>query len=87
MRRTLIAVIALIVVALAANTFWVDSKTRAAAARDGGQIIDTPVVATNVRVEGAGPAIVLLHGFGAAIDWWDDVAQRSRPIISLSALI
>lgn len=74
MRRTLIAVIALIVVALAANTFWVDSKTRAAAARDGGQIIDTPVVATNVRVEGAGPAVVLLHGFGAAIDWWDDVA-------------
>ena len=45
------------VVALAANTFWVDSKTRAAAARYGGQIIDTPVVPANVRVEGAGPAI------------------------------
>jgi pimeloyl-ACP methyl ester carboxylesterase len=74
MRRMLIALIVLAVIVLAANTYWVDSKTRAAAARDGGQIIDTPIVPANVRVEGGGPAIVLLHGFGAAIDWWDDIA-------------
>jgi pimeloyl-ACP methyl ester carboxylesterase len=74
MSRMLIAVIVLIVLALAANTFWVDSKTRIAAARDDGQIIDTPVVPANVRVQGAGPPIVLLHGFGAAIGWWDDIA-------------
>jgi pimeloyl-ACP methyl ester carboxylesterase len=43
-------------------------------ARDGGQIIDTPIVPENVKADGAGPAITLLHGFGAAIDWWDDVA-------------
>jgi len=27
-----------------------------------------------VKVEGSGPAIVMIHGFGAAIDWWDDIA-------------
>jgi len=61
-------------VTLAANTFWVDAQTRRAAARDGGAIIDTPVVPANVQVQGSGPAIVLIHGFGAAIDWWDEIA-------------
>jgi pimeloyl-ACP methyl ester carboxylesterase len=70
----LIAVVVLSVIALVINTIWVDSKTRPAAPRDGGQIIDTPIVPANVKVEGAGPPIVLIHGFGAAIDWWDDVA-------------
>ena len=73
MKAVLVALV-LIAVALAGNTLWVDSRTRPAAARDGGEIIDTRVVPANVGVQGQGPAIVLLHGFGAAIDWWDEIA-------------
>jgi pimeloyl-ACP methyl ester carboxylesterase len=71
-------------ITLAGNTLWVNSKTRPAAPRDGGSIIDTSVVPANVKVEGAGPPIVLIHGFGAAIDWWDEIAptlaQKHRVI-------
>jgi hypothetical protein len=72
----IIAAVMLSIIALAFNTFWVDSKTRSAEPRDGGRIIDTPVLAANAKVEGMGSAIVLLHGFGAAIDWWDYIASE-----------
>jgi pimeloyl-ACP methyl ester carboxylesterase len=72
--RAIFIVMTLGVIALTVNTYWVDSETRAAAPRDGGQIVATAIVPANVKVEGAGAAIVLIHGFGAAIDWWDDVA-------------
>lgn len=62
------------VVVLTAYTIWVDSRTRPAAPRDGGKIIATSVEPANVKDEGKGPAILLIHGFGAAIDWWDDIA-------------
>jgi hypothetical protein len=61
MRPTIVVALTLSIVALAFNTFWVDSRTRAAAPRDGGRIIDTTVVPANAKAEGAGPAIVLLH--------------------------
>jgi pimeloyl-ACP methyl ester carboxylesterase len=64
-----------IVAALLGNMIWVDSRTRPASPRDGGRIIDTHVEPANVSLQGEGPAILLLHGFGAAIDWWDDVAS------------
>lgn len=67
------AAVVLFTVALFANAGWVDSQTRVAAPRDGGQIIDAGVIPANVKVEGAGPTIVLIHGFGAAIDWWDNI--------------
>jgi pimeloyl-ACP methyl ester carboxylesterase len=69
-------VVAVVVIGLAhiANMFWVDSQTRAAAPRDGGTIIETGIEPANVKVEGQGPPILLLHGYGGAIDWWDDVA-------------
>ncbi len=72
--KKLLAIIAICAVLLAVNTFWVDSQTRAAAPRDGGNIVSTGVVPANVKVEGTGPTIVLVHGFGGALDWWDDIA-------------
>ena len=38
--------------------------------------METGVVPANVKVEGEGPPIVLIHGFGAALDWWDEIAPR-----------
>src|SRR5262245_26011860 len=73
-RIRLIVLILIFAAALSANTIWVDSRTRTASPREGGKIIDTGVEPANVRVEGEGPAILLLHGFGAAINWWDSVA-------------
>ena len=60
---------------LAANTIWIDSRTRPASPRDGGKIINTGVEPANVTVDGQGSAILFLHGFGAAINWWDGVAS------------
>ena len=65
---------AALVAALEGNMIWVDSRTRPASPRDGGEIIDTDIERANVTVDGDGPPILLLHGFGAAINWWDDIA-------------
>jgi pimeloyl-ACP methyl ester carboxylesterase len=75
-RRVLLGLVVAIVVAAAliANTFWVDSQTRAAAPRDGGTIVETGIEPANVKVEGQGPPILLIHGYGGALDWWDDIA-------------
>jgi pimeloyl-ACP methyl ester carboxylesterase len=72
--KAVLVILVLIAAALAANTLIVDSRTRPAMARSGGRIIETPVVAANVAEAGTGPAIVMIHGFGAAIDWWDEIA-------------
>src|SRR5262245_52980486 len=71
-----LAIVLALAVALAANTVAVDAVTRAAAARNGGSVMETGVVPANVKVEGDGPPIVLIHGFGAALDWWDEIAPR-----------
>jgi pimeloyl-ACP methyl ester carboxylesterase len=72
--RVILGILALIAAALAANTLVVDSRTRAAMARSGGRFVETPVVGANVAEAGTGPAIAMIHGFGAAIDWWDEIA-------------
>lgn len=87
MKRTLFAIVSVCALLLVVNTFWVDMQTRAAAPRDGGQIIDTGIVPANVKVEGSGPTLVLIHGFGAAIDWWITSLRNSPEIIASSASI
>ncbi len=72
--KRVVVILAVCVIALAANAVWVTMETRPAAPRDGGAIFDTAVVPANVRIEGSGPTILMLHGFGAAIDWWDEIA-------------
>jgi pimeloyl-ACP methyl ester carboxylesterase len=69
-----VAILASLVVALAANTFLVNVETRTAAPRGGGRLVATDIAQANVRGEGEGPAVVLIHGFSAALDWWDDIA-------------
>jgi pimeloyl-ACP methyl ester carboxylesterase len=70
------AILVACAIALFANAHWVDSQTRAAAPRDGGHIMDTSIVTANIKVGGSGPTIVLIHGFGAAMDWWDGIAPQ-----------
>ena len=53
------------------NMVWVDGVTRAAAPRDDGRLVATPRIEANVRVEGEGPPLVLIHGFAASLGWWD----------------
>jgi pimeloyl-ACP methyl ester carboxylesterase len=72
----IMTIVALCTVALFANARWVDSQTRSASPRDGGQLIDGRVAWANVKVEGTGLTIVLIHGFGAAINWWDSIAPE-----------
>jgi hypothetical protein len=58
-----------VVLAVAArfvNALLVDRTSRAAASRDGGSLLDTGVVPANGLLEGDGPTIVLIRGFGAA---------------------
>jgi len=57
-----------------ANMVWVDGVTRTAAPRDGGRLVATPRIEANVRVEGEGPPLVLIHGFAASLGWWDQIA-------------
>lgn len=92
-RRWLVVllVLALVLTPLTVNAFLVDSATRAAAPRDGGTIVETSVVPANVKVEGAGSGtpIVLIHGFGAALDWWDEIAPTlaaERKVIRLDLI-
>ena len=71
-----IAIVVALAVALAANAIAVDGVTRAAMARSGGSVMATAVMPANFKAEGEGPPIVLIHGFGAALDWWDDPVIR-----------
>ncbi len=51
------------------------AQTRPGGARSGGELVKG-LLLTNVRVVGEGPAIVLIHGLTAAMDWWDPPPDR-----------
>jgi len=84
-------VLVLMVTPLTINALLVESAIRPAAPRDGGTVIETAVVPANVKVEGAGTGtpVILIHGFGAALDWWDEIAPAlaaERKVIRLDLI-
>ncbi|HUU24469.1 MAG TPA: alpha/beta hydrolase [Methyloceanibacter sp.] len=92
MRRGLmLLVVAVLTIAavLALNSMLVDIKTRPAMARSGGTLMETDIVTANVKVEGEGAPVVLIHGFGAALDWWDAITPelaRNHKVIRLDLI-
>lgn len=84
-----IVVLLAVAAALAVNVLLVGARTRPAEARSGGTLIDTDVVTANVKVEGKGSPIVLIHGFGAALDWWDEITPdlaRDHKVVRLDLI-
>ncbi|MGK2921854.1 MAG: alpha/beta fold hydrolase [Methyloceanibacter sp.] len=91
MARVLVAAVVVLTMAaaLAVNAMLVGLQTRPAMARSGGVLMETDIVTANVKVEGEGPPIVLIHGFGAALDWWDAIAPqlaRNHRVIRLDLI-
>jgi pimeloyl-ACP methyl ester carboxylesterase len=70
-----VAAVVAALAALLANWRIVDARVRNAQPRDGGKLIETDIVTANVKVEGAGRTIVMVHGFSAAIGWWDAISD------------
>src|ERR687895_1283322 len=90
MRRVLLALLVVLVVALAVNTVVTDRQTEAAQA-DAGRVIDLPGGDLQVREDGLqdGPAVVLLHGFACSLGWWDGVTPalaRNHRVIRFDLL-
>lgn len=77
MRRVLLGLLVLLVVALAVNTVVTDRETEAAQA-DAGRVIDLPGGDLQVREDGPtdGSPVVLLHGFACSLGWWDDMVPE-----------
>ena len=76
-RRVLAVVLLVVLVGLGGNAVLVARAERAAEAFGGGRVLALPGPDLNVREYGpaGGPAIVLLHGYSASIQWWEPVAE------------
>ena len=90
MRRLLLTLLAVLVVALAVNTVVMDRDTEPAKA-DVGRVIDLPGGDLQVREDGPrdAPNVVLLHGFACSIGWWDDMIPllaRDHHVITFDLL-
>jgi pimeloyl-ACP methyl ester carboxylesterase len=85
--KILIGVVVALAILLAVNTIVLDQQTKAAGVTvSGGRILDLPGGALQVVEQGptvgklarrdraTQPPIVLLHGFGASLHWWDRMA-------------
>lgn len=88
MKWRIIAITAAVVVAaLAVNTYVVARATRGAEAFDGGRVLELDGPDLNVKEFGAGGdrAVVLLHGYSASVEWWDRVASAltGRRVIAI----
>jgi pimeloyl-ACP methyl ester carboxylesterase len=84
-KRTGLALLAFIAVALAVNTVLVQRESKPARA-DVGRVIRLPGPDLQVREDGptSSPALVLLHCFTCSIEWWDRLtpalAKRHRVV-------
>ena len=93
--KVLIGALVVLAILLTVNTIVLDQQTKAAGVTvSGGRILDLPGGAVQVVEQGptigkaqrgsAEPPIVLLHGFGASLHWWDRMvpllARRHRVI-------
>jgi pimeloyl-ACP methyl ester carboxylesterase len=79
MGRFLIGLVVLVVAALTVNDLLARREARPAQA-SGGQIVRVAGQQLQVRQDGprSGPAVVLIHGFGASSRWWD----RNAPVLA-----
>ena len=74
-----VAVLALVAVALTANTITVSNETKGAeVTAEGGEILelsngDVQVVETPAKTDEPGAPIVLIHGYAASLHWWDSM--------------
>lgn len=76
--RIAAVLLAVVVVAALVNAFVVTGATRAAEAFGGGHVLELAGPDLNVREYGppGERAIVLLHGYSASIQWWEEVAPQ-----------
>jgi pimeloyl-ACP methyl ester carboxylesterase len=84
-----LAAVVAVLAALLANRRIVNARVRSAEPRDGGKLIETDIVTTNVKVEGAGRTLVMIHGFSAALGWWDAISDdlaRDHRVVRLDLI-
>jgi pimeloyl-ACP methyl ester carboxylesterase len=100
--KILIGLVVALAILLAVNTIVLDQQTKAAGVTvSGGRILDLPGGALQVVEQGptvgklarrdraTQPPIVLLHGFGASLHWWDRMAPllaRRHRVIRIDLL-
>jgi pimeloyl-ACP methyl ester carboxylesterase len=77
MKRVALIVVLVLAVLLAVNTIVTDNETKPAKA-DIGRILELPEGDLHVREDGprSKPAIVMLHGFAASMNWWTPTAEK-----------
>jgi len=77
--KILIAVGVALLVLIGINAFVIDAETKSAEVTEpGGRIVSLPGGDVEVVEEGSrtGPAVVLIHCFTCAINWWDGMIPR-----------
>lgn len=86
--RIAVVALAAVIVAALVNAFVVTGTTRAAEPFAGGHVLQLDGPDVNVREYGppGERAIVLLHGYSASIEWWEEVAPqlaRDRRVVAI----